>query len=161
MVTEQGWHKSTVAAASSLYSIVEWKLLFPRIVVQGKSQLATSCLTPWDLWGALMGNTVLTRTEASSIALSACCCHSVRPHHMLMLQSADSGSCGMVEGGCRTEVGSTSKAEIFKCNPLYGSCLRGSFTFALFCGEQTPFHQSINATEEAGLSSHVSVDHMQ
>lgn len=63
--------------------------------------------------------------------------------------------------GSLQDRGGKHEAEVFQCSPLYGSCLRCSFAFILFCREQTPHHQSINAAEEAQLSSHTSVDQKQ
>lgn len=163
MVTEQGWHEYTVPTASSLYSDpVETPFSAESWCKVRASWSLASCLAPWDLWGVLVGNTVLTCTEASSVALSVCYCHSVRslrPRHML--QSAASRSCGMgrVVAGQRWEAGGWDLPVHSLTWELLKRLLR--LRSLLFCSEQTPPHQSINAAEEARLSSHGSVDQKQ
>lgn len=81
MVTERGWHECAVLIASSLYSDpveTPFSLEFP-----WNGSWPPAAWLPGIYWGAVMGNTVLTCTEAASVAPSTCCCHSVksvRPH---------------------------------------------------------------------------------
>lgn len=159
MVSDQGWHKCTVPTASSLFSYPVETPFSPESRCQARvgHQLppAASLL---GFTQSADGNTVVTCTESSSVVV-CCSCHlvkSIRSRHMLMLQSTGSRSCGMEEGGCRTEVGSmrlrSSSALLYM-----GAILRGSFTFVLFCKEQTRLDQSINAAGETKSSNYVQV----